>query len=180
MNQAFIDHNRYSSKNSSIQIIRDYLFNPGFRFISLYRTCNAYSKYNPIGFGARWWYKRMQRRFGFQIPHRASIGPGFFLGHFGGIVINQGAVIGSNCNVAQGVTVGYVSRGEKKGCPTLGDRVWVGANAVIVGKINIGNDVLIASLTFVNFDIPDMAVVAGNPAKIISYKGSAGYIKNLV
>jgi serine O-acetyltransferase len=50
----------------------------------------------------------------------------------------------------------------------------------VVGGITIGNDVLIAPLSFVNFDVPDNAVVAGNPAKIISHKGSEGYVNYLV
>jgi serine O-acetyltransferase len=60
------------------------------------------------------------------------------------------------------------------------DRVWIGANAVVVGKITIGNDVLIAPLTYVNFDLPDKAVVAGNPAKIVNYNGSFGYVNDIV
>jgi serine O-acetyltransferase len=128
----------------------------------------------------RIWYRTLQVKFGFQIPHSCEIGHGLFLGHFGNIVINQGVIIGKNCNIAQGVTLGNTSRGEKKGCPRVGDRVWIGTNSVVVGKIKVGNDVLIAPLTLVNFDVPDNAVVAGNPAKIISYSGSYGYIKNTV
>ncbi len=89
-------------------------------------------------------------------------------------------VIGNNCNVAQGVTLGYVSRGVKRGTPIIGNRVWVGANAVVVGNIKIGDDVLIAPLAYVNFDVPDNGVVVGNPAKLINYNGSGGYIKNLI
>ena len=51
---------------------------------------------------------------------------------------------------------------------------------MIVGKIMIGNDVLIAPLSYVNFDVPDNAVVVGNPAQIVSYNSSAGYVKNLI
>ncbi len=66
------------------------------------------------------------------------------------------------------------------GCPVIGDRVWIGANAVVVGRITIGDDVLIAPLSFVNFDVPDKAVVAGNPAKIINYNGSEGYVNYII
>jgi serine O-acetyltransferase len=146
----------------------------------LFRICNAKSKLNPLGLSARLWYKRLQVKYGFQIPFTARIGNGLFLGHFGNIVINQDVVLGENCNIAQGVTLGYVSRGPKQGCPTIGDRVWIGANAVVVGNITIGNDVMIAPLTFVNFDVADKCVVAGNPAKIINFTGSEGYVNNTV
>ena len=96
------------------------------------------------------------------------------------IVINNKSILGDNCNIHQGVTIGNVNRGKNIGCPVIGNRVWIGANAVVVGGITIGNDVLIAPLSFVNFDIPDNAVVAGNPAKIINYKGSEGYVNYLV
>ena len=122
----------------------------------------------------------MQRKYGFQIPHKVSIGKGLFMGHYGGIVINQSAVIGENCNIAQGVTIGRISRGEKTGSPVIGDRVWIGANSVIVGKVKIGNDVLIAPLTFINFDVPDRVTVIGSPGKIMESSGSEGYIKNTV
>lgn len=91
------------------------------------------------------------------------------------------AVLGKNINIATGVTIGQESRGKRKGCPTIGDNVWIGTNSVIVGNIKIGNDVLVAPLTFVNFDVPDHSIVIGNPAKIIS-KGNAteGYINKTV
>jgi len=169
---------RYTGRASGF--MRAFFSFPGFRFMFFYRVCRKFSKIHPAGIIGRLWYRRLQVKFGFQIPHSCKIGKGLFLGHYGNIVINQGVIIGNNCNIAQGVTIGNTSRGVKKGCPTLGDRVWLGANAVIVGKIKVGNDVLIAPLTLVNFDIPDNAVVAGNPAKIISYDTSKDYIKNIV
>ena len=55
----------------------------------------------------------------------------------------------------------------KKGRPTIGDNVWIGAGTIIVGKIHIGDDVLIAPNSFVNFDVADHSIVIGNPGKII-------------
>ena len=65
------------------------------------------------------------------------------------------------------VTIGYENRGERKGAPTIKGRCWIGTNAVVVGKVTIGEDVMIAPLTFVNFDVPEHSIVIGNPAKII-------------
>jgi serine O-acetyltransferase len=102
------------------------------------------------------------------------------MAHYGNIVINSKVVLGKNCTISQGVTMGNTKRGKNIGNPTIGDRVWIGTNSVIVGGITIGNDVLIAPLSFVNFDVPDKAVIAGNPAQIINYKGSEGYIENAI
>ena len=103
-----------------------------------------------------------------QIPASTQIGEGFYIGHCGRIVINPDSVLGKNINIATGVTIGQENRGSRKGCPTIADNVWIGTNSVIVGKINIGTDVLIAPLTFVNFDVPAHSIVVGNPAKIIN------------
>ena len=105
-------------------------------------------------------------------PH----GRGFYLGHFGGVVISPQAILGANVNINQGVTIGAASRGKRLGAPTLEDRVWVGANAVIVGKVTIGREALIAPGAYVNFDVPPKSVVLGNPGKVVSDTGSEGYV----
>lgn len=116
-----------------------------------------------------------------QIPKNTKIGSGFYIGHLGRIIINPNAVIGNNVNIATGVTIGQENRGKRKGTPIIGNNVWIGTNAVIVGKINIGNDVLIAPLSFVNFDVPDHSIVIGNPAKVINKENATmGYINNII
>lgn len=171
---------RYTRKRGVAASWSVFFSHPGFRFMALHRLCNRYARLHPIGMISRWWYKRMNVKFGFQIPHTTQIGKGFFLGHFGNIVINPAVRIGDNCNIAQGVTIGHVNRGSKTGAPSLGNRVWVGANAVIVGNIHISDDALIAPLTYVNMDVPAKAVVMGNPGKIVSYEGSEGYVNHQV
>ena len=110
-----------------------------------------------------------------------DIGEGFYVGHPYCITINPGTRIGKNVNIHKGVTIGQENRGERKGCPVIGDEVWIGINSTIVGAIHIGNDVLIAPNTFVNRDIPDHSVVFGNPC-IIKHRDNAteGYINNKV
>ncbi len=107
-----------------------------------------------------------------QIPWSTKIGEGFYIGHCGRIIINSKAVLGKNINVATGVTIGQENRGKREGCPKIGNNVWIGTNSVVVGNISIGDDVLIAPLTFVNFSVPSHSIVIGNPAKII-YKEKA-------
>lgn len=116
-----------------------------------------------------------------QIPARTQIGEGFYIGHLGRVVINPDAKLGKNVNIATGVTIGAENRGERKGAPTISDNCWIGTNAVVVGNIKIGSDVLIAPLTYVNFDVPDHSVVVGNPGKIIPKENAtADYVCNRV
>lgn len=152
---------------------------PGFRFMVILRKAARMGKFSPAGIFYRLWLRRLGFRFGYQIPVSTRIGEGFYIGHFGTIVINAEAVIGTNCNIAHGVTVGQASRGDKQGSPTIGDHVWMGTGSVIVGKITIGSDVLIAPNSYVNMDVPDHSLVIGNPAKIIARENvTEGYINN--
>ena len=116
-----------------------------------------------------------------QIPASTKIGEGLYIAHFGRIIINSKAVLGKNINIYTGVTIGHEKRGKRVGVPTIGDNCWIGTNAVVVGNITIGSDVLIAPLSFVNFDVPDHSIVIGNPAKIISRENATeGYINKTV
>ena len=103
-----------------------------------------------------------------EISYNAAIGKGFCMTYPFTITINSNAVIGENVTFGKNVTVGKQNRGDHAGTPIIGDRVIVGDNAVIVGKIKIGNDVEIAANSYINRDIPDHTKVEGNPFHIIS------------
>jgi len=113
---------------------------------------------------------------GICIPGRCNIGPGLYIGHFGGIFVDSEARIGENCNIAQGVTIGKGGRGELHGVPTLGDRVHIGANAVILGKITIGNDAVIGPGAVVMNSVPPCGVAMGNPARVVGNSGSFEFV----
>lgn len=106
-------------------------------------------------------------------------GGGCYLGagHEGTIIINRNAVIGEYSTISVGVVIGKEFRGAREGAPTIGDYVWIGANAVIVGNIKVGSDVLIAPNSYVNFDVSDHSIVIGNPGRIIRKENATqGYI----
>lgn len=88
--------------------------------------------------------------YGLEIPGQAQIGAGFYIGHPYNITINANVVIGKNCNIHKGVVIGQTNKGLLKGTPVIGNEIWIGINAAIVGKITIGDDVLIAPNSFVN------------------------------
>ncbi len=130
-------------------------------------------------------YKLMLRitRFAYkcEISTSSRIGAGLYIGHPYCITINPAVTIGRNCNIHKGVTIGQENRGRRKGVPVIGDKVWMGVNSTIVGKITVGDDVLIAPNTYVNCDIPSHSVVFGNPCIIKPRENATeGYINNTI
>ncbi len=103
---------------------------------------------------------------GIDFENNMTIGKGFIIGHWGRIMLNGKATYGDEFFVTHNVTVGRDIRGKRKGVPTFGNRVVIRSNSTVVGNIHVGNDVLIAPNTFVNFDVPDHSIVIGNPATI--------------
>lgn len=121
----------------------------------------------------------VKKKRGIEIYGLSDIGPGLYLGHTYNITINSDAIIGKNCNIHKGVTIGQENRGKRKGVPIIGNSVWIGVNATIVGNITIGDDVLIAPNSYVNCDVPSHSIVIGNPCKIIARDNATeGYINN--
>jgi serine O-acetyltransferase len=103
---------------------------------------------------------------GIDLPCEVTLGRRFLIEHFGGIVINGDAVFGDDCVIRNGVTVGVKRRGTR-GVPIFGDRVDIGAGAVVLGPIRIGSDVSIGANAVVISDIPSNSVAVGVPARVI-------------
>ena len=122
------------------------------------------------------WQKNIEILTGISIPASATIGHSFYIGHFGGIILNAKTKIGNNCNIAQGVTIGVSGLDENRGVPSIGDNVYIGVNSVIAGKITIGNNVLIGSSSLVISNVEDDSVMLGVPAVKVSNLGSRAYI----
>lgn len=96
----------------------------------------------------------------------ATIGGGLYIGHIGGVHINPGAVLGKNCDLAHRITIGASAMG-RSGIPVLGDEVYIGTGAVLIGKIKVGSRAKIAANTLVITNVPEGATVMGVPGKII-------------
>lgn len=144
---------------------------PEWKFIVVYRKFQA-NVNNVLGVYYRWKLACIERQTGIHIENNPNIGKGLIIGHYGRIIINGKAKFGEQIYITHGVTIGQNSAGKRKGVPEIGSRVRIGANACIVGKVRIGNDVMIAPNAFVNVDVPDHSVVVGNPCTI-HYKENA-------
>lgn len=150
------------------------------KYIALFRKVSN-CKFAPLKFYYTVKLKLMSYKTHIQIPARTKIEEGFYIGHSGRVIIHPEAELGKNMNIGTGVTIGYENRGEREGAPKFQGNCWIGTNSVVVGKVNIGEDVMIAPLTFVNFDVPPHSIVIGNPAKIISKENATeDYICNKV
>lgn len=175
------DYNKYKGYGGNfITII---FFTQGFWAIIQYRVANfVFEKVKiPVFrqvflFLCLLWRKIIEFTTGISIPASATIGHSFYIGHFGGIILNSKTILGNNCNIAQGVTIGVSGIGKKRGVPVIGDNVFIGVNSVVAGKIVIGNDVLIGACSLVNTDVDDNSVMLGVPAKMISKNSSNGYL----
>jgi serine O-acetyltransferase len=172
----FINHDlyRYTKSIKFKALVKNYFLSPGFNYIFWFRLASKYK--NPI---FKYLLFRKMVKYGIEIHTATKIGKGFYIGHWGGIVINPKAVIGENCNISQGVTIGIVNSGPKKGVPTIGDRVYIGPGAKVIGDIKIGNNVAIGANAVVINDVPDGVTVGGIPAKVISQNDSSEYINKV-
>lgn len=115
----------------------------------------------------------VQVLWGIEIPRSAKVGPGLYIGHYGGITVSSVAVIGRDCNLSQNITIGVSGAGPKRGAPTIGDNVYIAPGARLFGKISIGNNVKIGANAVIHKDLPDNAIAVLDPGfKIISYAGN--------
>ncbi len=180
MNKTFRkDIYRYYGKEGE-NILHRLMRPPEIKYISLFRKANGCT-FKPLKLFYTWRLKLMSYKTGIQIPARTSIGEGFYIGHHGRVIIHPDAKLGKNMNIATGVTIGRENRGNRIGVPTFEGNCWIGTNAVVVGNVTIGEDVLIAPLAYVNFDVPSHSVVVGNPGRIIPKENATkDYICNQV
>lgn len=114
---------------------------------------------------------RIYRKYGISMTSKSFMG-GVLLCYAHNITVNSRAIIGENCTIFGGVTIGSVRSGKREGVPVIGNNVVLGMNSFVCGGIHIGNDVLIAANSFVDCDVPDHSLVFGNPGIVKSKNNS--------
>ena len=112
------------------------------------------------------WQKLVEATTGISLGHGARIGPGLWIGHFGHIIVHDQAVLGGRCHVCQGVTIGRGVSCEGYGVPVIGDGVYIGPNATVLGNITIGDRARIAANTVVTESVPADAYVHPAPVAV--------------
>ena len=175
MSDLRADLRRYPAV-SGLPIYQNLWLSPGTIASIHYRIAHwAWSSRSPVHLVMRlpliFFQRLVEVWSGVGISPQATIGPGLYLGHFGQVIINGGAVIGSNASLSQEITIGYAQRGDRTGTPTIGDRVYIAPGAKLFGAITIGDDVAVGANAVVNRDEEDRSVVGGVPARLISKQG---------
>jgi serine O-acetyltransferase len=174
------DYRRYRAAGRSAAAT--ILLTQGFWASAVYRLSHAFVDALPEGIPrtagralAAAAQKAIEIVTGICIPRDGEIGGGLYLPSFGSIILSPGT-IGENCTIEHSVTLGIAGRGEERGTPTLGDRVFVGAHSMIVGRITIGDDAVIFPGSIVTRPVPPGALVMGHPARVVSREGSFDWI----
>lgn len=178
------DQFRYEARADWRNFMKLWWKEGGFRFTTVMRVCAFLRSQRWSRFGSYhlclWIHRRMQIRYGVYLEFSTEVGPGLYLGHPLGIVVNTRSVIGANCTLSHGVTLGQThARSKCPGVPTIGNRVYLGCGAKIVGSVKVGDDAVVAPNAVVVADVPNLAVVGGIPAKQLSEEGSEGYVSNV-
>jgi serine O-acetyltransferase len=121
----------------------------------------------PLSFVYRVMKTATQILTGIDLPCETTIGRRFRIDHFGGVIISGDAVIGDDVVVRNGVTIG-LRRRDDPGSPVIGNRVDIGAGAKILGRIRVGDDVIIGANAVVIRDVPPGSIAVGVPARVIA------------
>lgn len=143
-----------------------FLMYPGFKAVMRHRI--AHKLYNKgHKFIATRISNKTRRKYGIEIHPAAQIGNGVFIDHGMGVVIGETAVVGDNCTIYQGVTLGGTGKERGKRHPTLGNNVLVGCGAKLLGNFTVGDNAKIAANAVVLSDVPENCTCVGIPARIV-------------
>ncbi len=158
---------RDPAARSSLEVI---LLYPGFHAVFWYRVAHWFFKHKRF-FIARFISQRAKYKTGIEIHPGAVIGKGLFIDHGTGVVIGETTVIGDDCTIYQGATLGGTGKDKGKRHPTIGNNVMVGCGAKILGPFKVGDNVKIASNAVVLTEIPANSTAVGVPARVVRYNG---------
>ncbi|MDW6003093.1 serine O-acetyltransferase [Vibrio mangrovi] len=165
---------RWYGKYSLLLFVKAFLSQKGFRFVLLMRLAKHGRKIPVLNLFFILFYKVSKVIYTSDVNYRATIGPGLRMHHVFGTTWGEHVRIGRNATIVHNVTIA----GKNGEWPVIGDNVYLGTGCCILGGINIGNNVVVGANAVVTKDVPDNAIVAGIPAKVVSEKGSADFVFN--
>lgn len=145
------------------------LLYPGLHAVIAHRIANKLYKQGNF-FAARAVSQWARNITGIEIHPAATIGKGLFIDHGCAVVIGETTIIGDNCTIYQGATLGGTGKHVGKRHPTIGNNVMIGAGAKVLGPITIGDNSKIAAGAVVLKDIPDNSTAVGVPARVVRGK----------
>lgn len=147
-----------------------FLLYPGIQAVMWHRVAHFFYKHNRK-FIARMISQCTRFWTGIEIHPGATIGKGLFIDHGMGVVIGETTIIGDNCTIYQGVTLGGTGKEKGKRHPTLGSNVMVGSGAKVLGPFTVGDNSKIAAGAVVLSEVPPNSTCVGVPARIVKREG---------
>lgn len=160
--------NTILKNDPSIHSIIEVFLYPSFK-VKLYYKISHFLYKRKRFLIARLISEKAKRKTGIEIHPGATIGKNLFIDHGMGVVIGETCIIGDNVTLFHGVTLGGTGKEKGKRHPTIGNNVFIGSGAKILGNITIGNNVKIGANSVVLESIPDNVTVVGIPGKIIKH-----------
>ena len=139
---------------------------PGFKALMRHRIAHRLYK-KGYKFLATLISSKTRRKYGIEIHPAAKIGSGVFIDHGMGVVIGETAVVGDNCTIYQGVTLGGTGKHKGKRHPTIGNNVLIGCGAKVLGPFTVGDNSKIAANAVVLQEVPPNCTCVGIPARIV-------------
>jgi serine O-acetyltransferase len=175
---------RYCGRKGCAPLMKCFLLIPGFKYSFFMRSARYFKSSGllllPCYLFCRLLLNHYQYKYGISIPYNTEIGPGLYIGHFGGIIVNSDAKIGRNCNINQEVTVGATYGGKYPGSPTIMHNVYLGPGSKIIGGIILESHVAVGANCVLTKPVPEGGIAVGIPGNVVSNKGSGDYVVNTV
>ena len=173
---------RYTGKTDRRTLRRCRRHNNNFRATYYMRMCAWARQQTLLRYTLFPLYKLRMRRacacVGIEMHESTQIGKGFHIAHHGCMIVHTGAVLGDNVSISQGVTIGQTIRDGKVQLPVIGSNVYIAPGAKVIGGVHVGNHVSIGANAVVTHDVPDGAVVAGIPARVLHMGCTDEYLLN--
>lgn len=172
MNYIAKQINLIKQRDPSIHTSFEAMVCPCFKSLIYYKISNFFYKKKHYSI-SRYISERAKRKTGIEIHPGATIGDNLFIDHGTGVVIGETAVIGNNVTMFHGVTLGGsgMPTTEKKRHPTIGNNVFIGCGAKILGNVTVGNNVKVGANSVILKDVPSNVTVVGAPGRIVKKDG---------
>ena len=159
--------NTIKKRDPAIKSVLEVFLYPSFRAQFYYKISKFFYKHKMY-FIARLISELTKRRTGIEIHPGATIGKNLFIDHGMGVVIGQTAIIGDNVTIFHGVTLGGTGNEKsKKRHPTIGNNVFIGSGAKILGNIKIGDNVKIGANAVVLKNVEKNRTIVGIPGYVV-------------
>ncbi|MBI5831404.1 MAG: serine acetyltransferase [Armatimonadetes bacterium] len=179
----YTDLHRYGGGTSFRTHLKAMRYEPGYRCSYHYRLAVYLGQSrNPLAIVARKLHALVREhymyKYGIRVPPETKVGRGLYIGHFSGLIVAPNVVLGDNCSLSQGVTLGFKPSGAYAGNPVVGNNVYIAPGAKIIGAVTLGDGVVVGANAVVTRDVAPGCVVAGVPARVLSTEADPVYVGN--